>query len=432
MKQDVVVGHREAVVGDDCAFSCRVAFACAAAARQMLEHLKIARSILTRRLSPLGCCASNNSERKGVRPCPSLQTPRPPSSRAARGQSIRCGRLSSSRQEARPRDVEGAYRDSRARSKAARCRRSRHGRRGELTTFDETRDGHVQAPDFFDSERYPELRFVSTAVQTRGEQLVVEGEVTIRTHETVELKGSFVGAGVDPYGNDRIGLELAGTVDRTSRAELERAASSGGFLLPNEVVLRANLAAVKAADVKVLAISAASGRVDNTGSRPGGCRPRTRRGRDRGVHGLGLLPHYNGILPGGRRHSAPVTELRRRIDEATRCARGHARVQRSTTGVLKNAVDWVSARLASAAGSEQDRRASPALATGEYGAIWAQQSLRRILGIAGARVVATTFRCLAPTRRSTSRGNSRALWSPNGSAPTSLLRARGSASYHRA
>ena len=28
-----------------------------------------------------------------------------------------------------------------------------------ITTFDETRDGHVQAPDFFDADRYPELRF---------------------------------------------------------------------------------------------------------------------------------------------------------------------------------------------------------------------------------------------------------------------------------
>ena len=118
-----------------------------------------------------------------------------------------------------------------------------------ITTFDETRDGHVQAPDFFDSERYPQLRFVSTAVQARGEQLVVEGELTIKdVTRPVELKGNFVGAGVDPYGNDRIGLELAGTVDRTEFGlNWNAPLPGGGFLLPNEVVLRANLAAVKAA-----------------------------------------------------------------------------------------------------------------------------------------------------------------------------------------
>ncbi len=118
-----------------------------------------------------------------------------------------------------------------------------------ITTFDETRDGHLQAPDFFDTQRYPELRFESTAVETRGDELVVEGELTIKNlTRPVELKGSYVGAGVDPYGNDRIGIELAGTVDRTEFGlDWNAPLPGGGFLLPSEVVLRANFAAVKAA-----------------------------------------------------------------------------------------------------------------------------------------------------------------------------------------
>ena len=57
-----------------------------------------------------------------------------------------------------------------------------------------------------------------------------------------------MGAGVDPYGNDRIGIELAGTVDRTDFGLNWNAPLPGGrFLLPNQVVLRANFAAVKAA-----------------------------------------------------------------------------------------------------------------------------------------------------------------------------------------
>ena len=49
-----------------------------------------------------------------------------------------------------------------------------------ITTFDETRDGHIQSPDFFDTERYPELRFESTSVETRGDELIVEGALTIK------------------------------------------------------------------------------------------------------------------------------------------------------------------------------------------------------------------------------------------------------------
>jgi polyisoprenoid-binding protein YceI len=118
-----------------------------------------------------------------------------------------------------------------------------------IVTFDETRDGHLQSPDFFDTQRYPELRFESTSVETRGDELVVEGELTIKNvTKPVELRGSFVGAGVDPYGNDRIGIELSGAVDRTEFGlNWNAPLPGGGFLLPNEVLLRANFAAVKAA-----------------------------------------------------------------------------------------------------------------------------------------------------------------------------------------
>lgn len=117
-----------------------------------------------------------------------------------------------------------------------------------ITTFDDTRDGHLQSPDFFDTARHPELRFVSTAIESRGDDLVVEGELTIKgITKPIELRGRYVGSGADAYGNDRIGLELAGTVDRTDFGLTWNAPlPGGGFLLPDEVTLKATLAAVKA------------------------------------------------------------------------------------------------------------------------------------------------------------------------------------------
>jgi chromate reductase len=60
----------------------------------------------------------------------------------------------------------------------------------------------------------------------------------------------------------------------------------------------------------------------------------------------------------------------------------------SVPGGLKNAVDWASRpRL------EGVLRSKPVAvvgaSTGQFGALWAQQDLKRILGIAGARVVGT-------------------------------------------
>jgi polyisoprenoid-binding protein YceI len=116
-----------------------------------------------------------------------------------------------------------------------------------ITTFDGERDGHLQSPDFFDTQRYPELRFASTAIESDGDELVVHGDLTIKgVTRPVVLRGRYVGSAADPWGSDRIGLELAGTVDRTDFGlEWNAPLPGGGFLLPDDVVLKATFAAVK-------------------------------------------------------------------------------------------------------------------------------------------------------------------------------------------
>ncbi len=116
-----------------------------------------------------------------------------------------------------------------------------------VTTFDETRDGHLQAPDFFDTQRYPELHFESTSVESDGAGLVVRGELTIKgVTRPVELRGSYAGSDQDPWGNERIGLELEGTIDRTEFGlDWNAPLPGGGFLLPSEVLLKATFAAIR-------------------------------------------------------------------------------------------------------------------------------------------------------------------------------------------
>lgn len=118
-----------------------------------------------------------------------------------------------------------------------------------ITTFDETRDGHLQSPDFFDTERYPELRFESTQVERDGDQLVVTGNLTIKgTTREIELRGAYLGSGSDAYGNERLAVELQGTVARADYDLTWNAAlPGGGFLLPSEVALKATVAATRTA-----------------------------------------------------------------------------------------------------------------------------------------------------------------------------------------
>jgi polyisoprenoid-binding protein YceI len=117
-----------------------------------------------------------------------------------------------------------------------------------ITTFDENRDGHLQSPEFFDVERYPELSFESTEIEFRGDDLRVEGELTVKgITKPVTLRGTFAGSGVDPWGNDRVGIDLEGTIDRTDWGlHWNAPLPGGGFLLPNDVKLTATFSAVRA------------------------------------------------------------------------------------------------------------------------------------------------------------------------------------------
>ena len=118
-----------------------------------------------------------------------------------------------------------------------------------ITTFEADRDAHLQSPDFFDTQRYPELRFVSTSVEASDDEIVVHGDLTIKdVTKPVELRGTLSGPENDPWGNERIGLELSTTIDRTAFGlEWNAPLPGGGFLLPNEVGLKANIAAIKVA-----------------------------------------------------------------------------------------------------------------------------------------------------------------------------------------
>lgn len=118
-----------------------------------------------------------------------------------------------------------------------------------ITTFDGDRDAHVHSPEFFDTQRYPELRFASTSVTTDGDDVLVRGDLTIKdVTRPVELRGELVGPASDPWGSERIGLELSGAVDRTEFGlKWNAPVPGGGFLLPDDVVLRATFAAVRAA-----------------------------------------------------------------------------------------------------------------------------------------------------------------------------------------
>jgi chromate reductase, NAD(P)H dehydrogenase (quinone) len=101
--------------------------------------------------------------------------------------------------------------------------------------------------------------------------------------------------------------------------------------------------------------------------------------------GLGALPPYNADAD-GEPALAPVQDLRDRIAAADAVLIATPEYNGSMPGQLKTAVDWASRPF-----PESSLRNKPAAIMGAsvtaYGAMWAQTDLRRVLGLAGARVV---------------------------------------------
>src|SRR6266516_4876939 len=82
---------------------------------------------------------------------------------------------------------------------------------------DENLPAHLQSPDFFDAERHPELRFAAQDIRLDGGGKVsADGELTIKgVAKPVAVTGTVTAPIADPYGNDRIGLNLTTNIDRS-------------------------------------------------------------------------------------------------------------------------------------------------------------------------------------------------------------------------
>lgn len=80
-----------------------------------------------------------------------------------------------------------------------------------INTKNKDRDVHLKSDDFFNSEKFPEMKFVSKSFD--GEHLI--GDLTIRdVTKEITLDADFNGVAVDPYGQTKAGFEITGQLNR--------------------------------------------------------------------------------------------------------------------------------------------------------------------------------------------------------------------------
>jgi polyisoprenoid-binding protein YceI len=114
---------------------------------------------------------------------------------------------------------------------------------GSVKVKDDHLTGHLMTADFFDAEQFPEISFRSTEISDDGEQVTVDGELTLKgVTKPIHATGTLEGPAQDFMGNTRLGFTLETTIDRTDYGVSWNAdLPSGGKALSDEVTLHVEL-----------------------------------------------------------------------------------------------------------------------------------------------------------------------------------------------
>jgi polyisoprenoid-binding protein YceI len=117
-----------------------------------------------------------------------------------------------------------------------------------ITTEEEQRDAHLRSADFFNVDEFPEMLFESTLVEAIDEEsTTVAGNLTMHgiTRE-IRLKVVAQGTDIDPWGNERAGIEAVGTLKRSDfDMKFNQALGSGNVLVGDKVTMSLDISAVR-------------------------------------------------------------------------------------------------------------------------------------------------------------------------------------------
>jgi polyisoprenoid-binding protein YceI len=120
-----------------------------------------------------------------------------------------------------------------------------------IATLDAQRDAHLKSADFLDTEKYPNITFKSTKVESAGsEEGTVTGDLTIHgvTKQVVLKVEGPTQEGKDPWGNTRIGASATTKIKRSDFGLTWNAAlETGGIMVGDDVKIELELEMIKAA-----------------------------------------------------------------------------------------------------------------------------------------------------------------------------------------
>ncbi len=119
-----------------------------------------------------------------------------------------------------------------------------------VNTREPQRDAHLKSPDFFDSEKFPVMQFVSRKVELTGPSTArLIGDLTIKDQtREVALDVEFTGKAKSPWGTTSVGFNGSTKISRKDwNLTWNQVLETGGVLVGEEIDITIELELVQSA-----------------------------------------------------------------------------------------------------------------------------------------------------------------------------------------
>ena len=120
-----------------------------------------------------------------------------------------------------------------------------------VDTGNEQRDGHLKTDDFFNAEKYPQIKFTATKYELVDNDGSYElyGDLTIRdVTKNVKFDVEFGGVIKDPWGNTRAGFSINGKINRKDFGlKWHAVTEAGGLVASDDVRIHCNIELIEQA-----------------------------------------------------------------------------------------------------------------------------------------------------------------------------------------
>ncbi|MDF2186895.1 YceI family protein [Paraflavitalea sp. CAU 1676] len=113
---------------------------------------------------------------------------------------------------------------------------------GSVNTANENRDKHLKSADFFDAEKYPQIKFESTAFKPLGgNKFKLEGNLTVKDVTKAVSFDVTYGGSINTQRGAKAGFIAKTVIDRFDyNLKWDRATEAGGLVVGKEVTVTIN------------------------------------------------------------------------------------------------------------------------------------------------------------------------------------------------